>query len=342
MSWGREVATTRILQAVPGFAQQVASCWEALPAELRPRVVGYHPAMLPVLLDETAKLRDVNLRYDARALAEGTQRGTSEAEAREAIRAGRSLGEQTVRIAQRWAPPAYLRLRPLPAQLEGGAANPDVLANGLDAVASWLTGWRGTWSPAEREGYEALQFAPGQADELHGAAARVRETQAVVAAFSDTSPITQRELDAQDGRVLHVVDLIQLRPSATPRAPTCGWWPPTSASSRALLNAPRRSAPSRRPRSPRTRARPGATRSPTRSPTRRRMRSPPRAAHPLSTESPEVRDDRGGPNPRCRAGRRDLDGETPPSGVRAQRGVLRAGRRAVSSGSRRRPRGTCW
>jgi len=206
---GREVATTRILQAVPGFAQQAAACWEALPAARQAAVVGYHPGMLAVLLDETAKLRDVNLRYDARAIAEGTQRGTSDAAAREAIRGGRALGEQTLRVAQRWAPVAHLRLHPLPAQLEGGASDPDVLANNLDAVASWLTAWRGTWSEEERAGYEDLNFTPGLSEALHGAAARVRETQAVVAAFSDTSPITQRELDAQDGRVLHVVDLIQ-------------------------------------------------------------------------------------------------------------------------------------
>jgi hypothetical protein len=206
---GRKVATTRILQAVPGFAQQAAACWEALPPELRGRVVGFHPGLIAVLLGEAVALRDVNLRYDARALAEGTQRGASEAAARDALNTGRSLFEQTLRIARRWAPVAYVARNPLPAYVEGGADKPDVLALSGDALASWITAWRATWSEEEREGYESLNFAPDQAERLHEASARVRETQSVVAAFSDTSPITQRELDAQDGRVLHVVDLIQ-------------------------------------------------------------------------------------------------------------------------------------
>jgi len=206
---GRKVATIRILQAVPGFAQQAAACWEALSPGLRGRVVGFHPGLIAVLLGEAVALRDVNLRYDARALVEGTQRGASEAAAREALNSGRSLFEQTLRIARRWAPTAYVARNPLPAYVEGGAEKPDVLALTGDALASWITAWRATWGEDEREGYESLNFAPDQAERLHAASARVRETQSVVAAFSDTSPITQRELDAQDGRVLHVVDLIQ-------------------------------------------------------------------------------------------------------------------------------------
>lgn len=57
--------------------------------------------------------------------------------------------------------------------------------------------------------YEGLQFSPGLAGSLHEAATRIPDTQEVLAAAADTMPASQRELDVQDGRVLHVVELIQ-------------------------------------------------------------------------------------------------------------------------------------
>jgi len=207
LALGRKVATERILTAVPGFAQNVVISWEALPAERRAKVIGFQPAVLAVLLDETSTLRDANRRYDARARANAMGREARDADAREALRTGRILCEHVLRVAQRWAPAAYLTRAPLPGAVEG-AQNPDALANTLDTMASWLAAWRATWSAEEREVYEGLQFAPGLAGSLHEAATRIRDTQEVLAAAADTMPASQRELDVQDGRVLHVVELI--------------------------------------------------------------------------------------------------------------------------------------
>ena len=204
LALGRKVSTERILHAVPGFVQSVTISWDALSPAQREGLIGYHPAMLPVLLDETVKLRGVNQRYDARARAEGMSRDARTARADEALRSGRALGERVLRGARQWTPPAHLRRSPLPTNVEG-IENPEALANTLDTLASWYEAWRATWEEAEVAGYEALQFAPGLTGELRGAAAHVRETQEVLAAAADLTPATQRELDAQDGRVLHVV-----------------------------------------------------------------------------------------------------------------------------------------
>jgi hypothetical protein len=122
----------------------------------------------------------------------------------EALRSGRALGERVLRGARQWTPPAHLRRSPLPGNVEG-IENPEALANTLDTLASWYEAWRATWAEGEAAGYEALQFSPGLAGELRGAAAHIRASQEVLAAAADLTPATQRELDAQDGRVLHVV-----------------------------------------------------------------------------------------------------------------------------------------
>ncbi|MFO0609839.1 MAG: hypothetical protein U0324_42165 [Polyangiales bacterium] len=207
LALGRKVATERILAAVPGFAQNVVISWEALPPERRAKLIGFQPAMVAVLLDETASLRDVNRRYDARARANAMGREARDADAREALRAGRAAGEHLLRVAQRWAPAAYLTRAPLPGSIEG-AQNPDALANTLDTLASWLAAWRATWGDDDRAVYEGLRFAPELPKSLHDAATRIRDTQDVLAAAADTMPASQRELDVQDGRVLHVVELI--------------------------------------------------------------------------------------------------------------------------------------
>jgi hypothetical protein len=207
LALGRKVASERILTAVPGYAQNVVLSWEALSPERRAKVLGFQPGMVAVLLDETSTLRDSNRRYDARARASAMGREAREAEAREALRLGRAAGEQTLRVALRWTPKAHLTLAPLPGAVEG-AQNPDALANTLDTLASWLTVWRRTWSEEDREVYEGVGFVSDLAGSLHASATRVRDTQEVLAAAADTLPASQRELDAQDGRVLHVVELI--------------------------------------------------------------------------------------------------------------------------------------
>jgi len=207
LALGRKVATERILGAVPGFVQSVTISWDALTADQRAEVLGYHPAMLAVLLDETVKLRAVNLRYDARARAEGTSRDARDAAAKDALREGRARCEKVLRSVRQWATPAWLKRQPLPEAVEG-AANPDALAATLDTTASWCAAWQAGWTPEERTAYEGLNFGPDLADSLHAAATLIRKTQEVVAAAADLTPATQRELDAQDGRVLHVVEKI--------------------------------------------------------------------------------------------------------------------------------------
>ena len=206
---GRTIATTRILRAVPSFVQGVEVAWATLTADQRAAVIGYHPAMLAVLVDEATTLRGINHRYVARARAESVSREARDAAVHAAARRGRAACDQALHIARRWVPSAYLARAPLP-EAVGGVDELDTLAAHLESLASWIARWRATW-PDDADAcraYESVGLGEGLAHGLQSAASSIRETQTLAAAAADVSPAALRELACQDGRVLHVMNLI--------------------------------------------------------------------------------------------------------------------------------------
>jgi hypothetical protein len=207
-AFGRTVATARILRAVPMFTQRVEVTWAALSPGQRADVTGYHPAMLAVLVDEAVTLRGINQRFAARARAESVSVAAREAAAREAIAQGSAVLSRTLRLTRRWVPAAYLARAPLPDTAEG-VDDADALTISLDALFTWMTLWRSTWPDSDtREAYESVGFDEELPRTLRATSANVRESHDRLSVTDDVSQATERELVGQDGRVLHVMQLI--------------------------------------------------------------------------------------------------------------------------------------
>lgn len=216
---GKDVATERILRAVPVFVGSVTALWTTLTDAQRKKVLGYTETFLPVLVAETQKLQALNAQYDRVARLASVSRSHCEAAANEQLREARDLRDQVLRTVSEFVPRS-----PQSATLKvaaRGAESADKLAVALDALGDWLSGWLASMPSDEREVCAAMGFDDALAAELRQRAERVRESQADLDAISGDTRVTQRELDMQDGRVLHVVGVIhQAFRSAARRDPT--------------------------------------------------------------------------------------------------------------------------
>jgi hypothetical protein len=204
LALGQKVATERILRVVPGFVQRAAQAWAALSPAQRERVVGFRPVLFTVLLDEAATLRALNERYDRAAKSDALSRAQAVTNATESERDARDLygrvratvGEYTT--AAQWAALGFDTLPESP-------ADADQLAQALGTLATQVGAWHATLDPEVREACEEINLGEALVASLREAAEAVRRTQAEAAGFTAQTRVTQRQLDVQDGRVLHMV-----------------------------------------------------------------------------------------------------------------------------------------
>lgn len=203
---GRRVATERITSSVPRFVVSVEACWNALSPTRRARVVGYHPGLLPVLVAETVKLRALSVRYDRTARVGAMSRAQCKALAKDALRTGRDRRDAVVRGASCYVATdaQYDTL----STAKDSAETPERLAQSMEAVAAWLMGWLGGMRADARQVFEQMGFHEASAAALRTGAQAIRDTQADLDALGNATHVTQRQLDEQDGRVLHLVGTI--------------------------------------------------------------------------------------------------------------------------------------
>lgn len=206
---GQQVASERILAAVPTFVSCVLDAWAAMIEGRRQLVLGFNPAMLSVLVAETLSLRTLNGRYDRVARVSAITRARCEAAARDAQRDARERHGQCARMLKKHMPLATQKDLSLDAATQD-TEGPAALAVSLDALGDAVAAWRAGMSPEALCWYAALGFGDAFAPDLHNAATRLRETQADLHALTDPTRVTQRQLDEQDGRVLHLVGTIHL------------------------------------------------------------------------------------------------------------------------------------
>lgn len=207
LALGQKVASERILRAVPGFVQSAAQSWVALTPAQRARVVGFAPNLLPVLLGETLSLRDLNDRYDRAARIDALSRARAVSNADSTERDARHLYADAYTMvgeymsAAQWSSLGFATLPASPADL-------DRLTLALDTLAAQIGAWQTTLAPEMREACDEINLGDALVHSLRVAAEDVRRTQSELAGLTATTRVTQRQLDTQDGRVLHVVRMI--------------------------------------------------------------------------------------------------------------------------------------
>lgn len=223
---GQRTATERILDTAPGFVRSVEALWDSFSHTQRRTLVGYTPAVLSVLLAECAALKVCNSRYDLAAQRSLATRAQRESAARDAMRKGRDLRDQ-VGATLRTLHGASALSDDGVSRAFSSAETAEDLALRLCDVARYIERTLAAVDAETREAYAALLLDDALVAEIRGQAAEVRAT---AADLNDTEDmrVCQRQLDLQDGRVLHVIGMIHgafrgaARRDATMLAPDLG------------------------------------------------------------------------------------------------------------------------
>lgn len=244
---GRQVATERILKAVPTFVQNTLAAWEALGPALRAKVLGFAPELLPVLIKETVALDALNARYDRYAKLASVSRTTCQTRLDEALTEGRELRDHVLRVLVKFVTPSQQKVLGLQAAAEGSETGPRI-ALGVETLATWITEWLGAMPRPQAEVLAQMGFTDALVADLHACAGRIRETQADLDALTDENRVTQRELDVQDGRTLHVVGMIYQTFRAAARRDKHVHVPALGELDTVFERAPRRASPDEAPK----------------------------------------------------------------------------------------------
>jgi len=198
---GTEVDSANVLEDVPRFVGSALSIWDALSPAQR-QLVRFPSALLPLIVQEAIRLRDLKTKHDAQKVGDAAGRAERETKARQAMRDGiaeRDMVYDSLRNAL-----SDDRLDELDSVV-GTADTHEKLARGLEALADFID----RVAKADPEDALALDdygAGPGRAHALRERANVVREHGQATA--TSTRRVTQRALDLQDGRVLLLIGKI--------------------------------------------------------------------------------------------------------------------------------------
>jgi hypothetical protein len=205
LALGKRVDSDDILEAIPEFLGTVRDIHAQLEPGQRKLFVGYTPAFDPILIDETAKLRERKRLFDARPSAGAATQARQRKALRQLMNAGTALRDQAA-VAMR----DILGANDDAAELEtikGTAETADKLAVGLERIAN-LIEIHQRRDPEIAELFEEVQLTVEYVRELRETASTLRAASSAADFASPETRVTQRMLDVQDGVVLHLMGLI--------------------------------------------------------------------------------------------------------------------------------------
>jgi hypothetical protein len=199
---GTRVDSQYILDDVPPFVAASLDAVKRLSAAQR-ALIKLPPGLFALLVDESRVLQRLKADHDAMlaAVAGGT-RSEREAALRLAMREGLALRNVTYNALRN------VLGREGMAEIDqsiGVGDTPAKLAGGLDSLAALLRR-RLQGDPVERYLFSEFGLDEGCADQMGACGARIRKL--------DEAPpppdrvVTQRMLDLQDGRVLHLIAMV--------------------------------------------------------------------------------------------------------------------------------------
>ncbi len=202
---GQAVASERILEATPAFVAAIDHTWNTLVLDSRKQVKGFVHGFLATLVTEGMALRDLNARYDREARVAKLSRAECEQAATTTLREGREARDEARSLTKRFVPPS--EQAPLEESARGAETATEI-ALGCEMLSNWLARWLGAMPADVRAVYEAMGFDGAMVTGLRTRAAAMREAQENLDALNRTLPVTQRQLDEQDGRVLHLIGIV--------------------------------------------------------------------------------------------------------------------------------------
>ncbi len=203
---GIRTASDRILFDAPAFFDATYTIHGSLNPEKRSLLTGFSISLLGIAVDEAIKLQALHEAQRETARTGGADKAQAVTTLATRRRDALTLRNNAIRAIRPYLPTEELRAR-LNA-LRGTADTPQKLADGLRGVAETLDEVRAHSSAAVVALLDEVGLGQSYAKNLRDTAARLLEADLAAAGAPPHRMVSQRELDTQDGRVLHVMGII--------------------------------------------------------------------------------------------------------------------------------------
>ena len=202
---GQSIDSRHIFDAAPDFFSSTNSLWETLSADQRDDIFGYSPAYNFVYAHELARLDRVKKKADQAASISEADKIRILGDFKTTMVKGRALRDKTVRALRDHLGKTPARDELL--ALRGKSDTWQNLQSGLEKVADVLERHRKDAQRAKM--FDGINLTAALVTRLrdHAAALGPLGEKADIVNTSDAGA-AQREVDQQDGRVIHVVTLI--------------------------------------------------------------------------------------------------------------------------------------
>jgi hypothetical protein len=202
---GTSTATERILFDAPAFFDAVYTIYGSLAPAKRELLTGFAYSLLPIAVDEAIKLQGLHEAQRATSQAGGADKAGAVAILASRRRESLSLRNNAIRAIRPHLATDEQRAR-LNA-FRGTAENAQKLADGLRGVAQTLEDLRAAAAPGVLSLLDEVGLGKPYAKKLADTAEFLLEADRATAGAPPQRMVSQRELDLQDGRVLHMIGL---------------------------------------------------------------------------------------------------------------------------------------
>ena len=201
LALGTSFATSDILDSVPRFLGTAYAYYAGATVAARKRLIGISPDVFALAVSESIVLRGKLRDFRSSAGASATTRRDK---LRTALAESRAKRDQVV-TAVSGVVPAKGKLRDKLETSAGPAPTPEEVAVALDTLSDVVTLVLKSATEETRAAYSAIGIDAALAESLQAQAKALREADDVATGGDPSKSVNQRDLDTQDGRVLHLI-----------------------------------------------------------------------------------------------------------------------------------------
>jgi len=203
---GVRTASERILLDSPAFFDAAYTIYGSLSHEKRAMLTGFSIALLPIGVDEANKLHALHEAQRETARSGGADKAEAVTVLGSRRHDALTLRDNAIRAIRPYLATEEQRAR-LNA-LRGTADTAQKLADGLRGVAQTLEELRSSSTPAVVALLDEVGLGVAYVKKLQDNSALLMEADRAAAGAPPQRRVSQRELDLQDGRVLHVIGIV--------------------------------------------------------------------------------------------------------------------------------------
>lgn len=201
---GQSIDTQDILDSAPDFWNSARGAYAALSEAKRKLILGYSPALDSIFAHDLGVLVGKHKAYLAHSSSSATARARAKKELAQAEEHAMGLRDRVARAARDYLADSSDRDALLASK--GTAETWATLRDGVSNVAKVLEDLRK--NPEMVALFDAVNLPASLISELRAAGAALDARGKAADAIAPETRVTKRELDVQDGTVLHLVGLI--------------------------------------------------------------------------------------------------------------------------------------